>query len=196
MKPIVLAEGMAPTDFSNMIAPQFVATHSFADAPKLDILIVPGGVGFRSLIENNDTSVETFVQSRFPDVEYILSVCTGAAFLARAGVLKGKRATTNKAAWDLVLKYSEGSGANWVPNARWTEDGKVWTSSGISSGIDMAAAFFKMFYGEERVNWTLNDMEYAPHTDPNDDPFAIVHNVTGADMSRPLRTCALPAGFQ
>lgn len=119
-------------DLGYVLQPTIMATHTFANAPALDVLLVPGGVGNRALEQTNDTSVEDFVRLRFDQLDYLLSVCTGAMSLAKAGVLDGRRATTNKSAWDQVV----GSGTNvtWVPSARWVVDGKVWTSSGVSSG--------------------------------------------------------------
>src|SRR5690349_10131282 len=85
-------DGM-PMDMTHMIDAQIVATHTFATAPPLDILIVSGGIGDLTLQENKDSAIEDFVASRFPTTQYVLSVCSGAGFLARAGVLEGRRAT-------------------------------------------------------------------------------------------------------
>lgn len=131
------AQRLAPEqpieDFGYMLQPTIYATHEFTNAPALDILLVPGGLGNVALEQNNDTSVEDFVRRRFKQVDYMLSVCTGAASLARAGVLSGRKATTNKGAWKWVT--SQGSNITWVPTARWVVDGKVWTSSGVSAGM-------------------------------------------------------------
>lgn len=113
---------------AGVLQPSVLATHSFADAPRLDVLLVPGGRGTR----RNDSGVEDFVRQRFARLDYLLSVCTGAVSLAKAGVLGGRRATTNKAAW--AWATSHGDNVTWVPAARWVEDGKVWTSSGVSAG--------------------------------------------------------------
>ncbi|KAK0622661.1 class I glutamine amidotransferase-like protein [Immersiella caudata] len=174
--------------------PSVVATHTFADAPRLDILLVPGGMGLRVLNENNDTWIPDFIASRFDELQYLLSVCTGAAALAQSGVLKGRRATTNKASWAWATQF--GNGVNWVPTARWTEDGNVWTSSGVSAGIDMTYAFFKKLMGVAAANRIMNAIEYTPHVNEHWDPFSVVHKVPGADASRPLGECVGPAGFE
>jgi len=119
-------------DMSYMIGPSVVATHTFQDAPALDLLFVPGGLGNRLLIGNNDTVIQDFIRKRFDQIDYVASVCTGTAFLAKAGVLAGRKATTNKANWNWVTQF--GSNITWMPSARWTEDGKVWTSSGVAAG--------------------------------------------------------------
>ncbi|KAF3913586.1 hypothetical protein ABW20_dc0107691 [Dactylellina cionopaga] len=188
-----MVPGQPPVDLSYMISAQLVATHTFATAPKLDILLIPGGMGNMALVEQNDTSIEQFIQARYPDLDYLLSVCTGAVSLARSGVLKRKRATTNKGAWAWATSF--GDKVKWVPSARWTEDGKIWTSSGVAAGMDMAYAFLKMFYGTQVLNPAMNDIEYAPHTDADWDPFAVTHNVPGADTSRPLVDCIGPVGY-
>lgn len=166
-----IAPGMKVLD------PKIVATHSFADAPDVDILLVPGGTGDWLLDENKDRSIEDFVAARYPRLEYLLSVCTGAASLAKAGVLKGRKATTNKAAWDWVTSRAEG--VDWVPTARWVADGKIWTSSGVSAGMDMMYAFLKHFYGDddEVLARVMNGIEYAPHTNADWDPFSVVFKV-------------------
>jgi putative intracellular protease/amidase len=117
-----------------MLGPTVVATHSFSDAPALDVLFIPGGLGNRPLFTNNDTKIQDFIRERIDQVDYMASVCTGSAFLASAGVLAGRKATTNKASWAWVTQF--GSNVSWVPSARWTQDGKVWTSSGVAAGMD------------------------------------------------------------
>ncbi|KAF6827574.1 DJ-1/PfpI family protein [Colletotrichum plurivorum] len=138
-----------------------MATHNFANAPPLDILLVPGG------------------SARYQELKFLLSVCTGAKHLAISGVLDGRRATTNKASWNIVVKH--GRNVSWVPTARWTQAGKIWTSSGVSAGMDMTYAFLKQLYGEEQAGSVMNGMEYAPHTDPDWDPFSIVWKVSSEE---------------
>lgn len=167
---------------SHMIDAQVVATHSFTTAPPLDVLIVPGGIGEVALLENKDRAIEDFIVSRFDSTEYILSVCTGASFLARAGVLDGRRATANKAVWKTATAW--GKNVSWVPSARWVEDGKVWTSSGVSAGMDMMVAFLRRVYGDERVNNVVNGAEYIPQVDPSWDPFSVIHKVSGLPLFR------------
>lgn len=171
-----MAPDLPPMDLSYMINPQVVATHSFETAPKLDILLVPGGTGNVALEQNNNTKVEDFIRARFPELEYLLSVCTGAITLAKSGVLEGRRATSNKAEWAQTLTH--GKNVTWVPSARWVVDGNVWTSSGVAAGMDMAYAFLKELYGDHPLDAYMNNVEYAPHTDATWDPFSVVHNVS------------------
>jgi putative intracellular protease/amidase len=191
--PHIMVPGQPAIDLGYMLQPKLVATHSFSDAPALDVLLVPGGMGPVALEQNNDTSIETFLRQRFDRLDYLLSVCTGSAILASSGLLNGHRATTNKGLWGWVTTHGEN--VTWVPSARWTEDGKIWTSSGVASGIDMMYAFLKHLYGEDDPNLatTMNVIEYAPHTDPDWDPFSIVHNVPG-HTNGSLESCVRPAG--
>jgi hypothetical protein len=127
-----------PSDFGHVIAPRIEATHNFKNAPALDILFVPGGLGVVTLEETNNTSVEDFIKIRFESLEYLVGVSFGAVSLARAGVLDGKRATTNKSAWKWITE--RGPNVTWVPQARWVEDGKIWTTSGMASGTSNRAS--------------------------------------------------------
>jgi putative intracellular protease/amidase len=115
-----------------IIDPKIDATHTFETAPDLNILLVPGGVGLEVLDETNNTVIEDFIAARYDSLDYLLSVCIGAVNLAKAGVLEGKRATTSKASWAGPTGF--GKNIEWVPNARWVEDGKIWTSSGVAAG--------------------------------------------------------------
>jgi transcriptional regulator GlxA family with amidase domain len=79
--------------------------------------------------------------------ELVTSVCTGAALLARARLLDGLRATTNMRSFAWV--QSQGPKANWIRQARWVEDGKFVTSSGVSAGIDMTLAIIARLVNAE-----------------------------------------------
>ncbi len=140
------------------MSPETVATHTFEDSPALDVIIVPGGLGNLALEQANNTEIEQFIAHRSSPAEYILSVCSGAVVLARSGILAGKRATTNKALWGWITDPKHGSNITWVPSARWVEDGKIWTSSGVASGMDMTYAFLRHLYGDT-VNATMLGIE-------------------------------------
>ncbi|KAJ1565467.1 hypothetical protein HK405_012289 [Cladochytrium tenue] len=143
-------------------------THTFATAPDdLDLLIVPGGLGTRS--EQTIATVVPFLRERFPRLRYLMTVCTGAGLAAQAGVLDGRRATTNKSLWS--DETALGPNVDWVRNARWVEDRKVWTASGISAGIDCCLAWVAHVYGETVAKSTADIMEYVRSVDPTNDPF-------------------------
>lgn len=73
-----------------------------------------------------------FIAKRFDEVDIVASVCSGADFLAKSGVLDNKRATTNKRNW--AGATLSGNNVTWVPTARYVRDGKIWTSSGVAAG--------------------------------------------------------------
>ncbi|KAF2431383.1 class I glutamine amidotransferase-like protein [Tothia fuscella] len=168
--------GAPVSDWGHVISSQIHATHTFANAPALDVLFVPGGMGTRLVDSSNNTEIEQFIVKRYPRLDYLISICTGAVFLAKAGVLNGKRATTNKATYNWVTQ-GHGENIKWEPNARWTVDANIWTSSGVTAGLDATYALMKHIYGPEEVDKVMALIEYAPHTDPTWDPFAVFHKV-------------------
>jgi transcriptional regulator GlxA family with amidase domain len=147
---------------------RLLADHSFSDRPPLDVLIVPGGQGTRTGVD--DAALIDWIATTAGATPLVTSVCTGAALLARAGILDGRRATSNKRAFDWVV--SQGPRVEWVRKARWVEDGPYWTSSGVSAGIDMALALVARLVDAETADLVAQVIEYTRHADPDDDPFA------------------------
>jgi transcriptional regulator GlxA family with amidase domain len=86
------------------------------------------------------------------------------------GLLDGKKATTNKQDFNDTVHL--GPNVNWVKKARWVEDGKFFTSSGVSAGMDMALAAAASLFGRERADEMAEGCEYTWHSDPDWDPFA------------------------
>ena len=145
-----------------------VATHGFADAPPLDVLMVPGGMGTFQQLEN--AKLLDFIRNADKTTLYTTSVCTGSAILAKAGVLKGQRATTNKRFFFLSEQQSQD--VEWVPQARWVESGKYFTSSGVSAGTDMALGLIAKVSGLEFAKELASSVEYEWQSDSSRDPFA------------------------
>ncbi|KAG6832772.1 hypothetical protein H0H87_000425 [Tephrocybe sp. NHM501043] len=158
-----------PIAFSESIVP----THTFETAPQLDVLIVPGGWGIRD--PDAVQGLADFIAKVYPSLKYLISVCTGAVVVAKAGVLDGKRATTNKRSWEWATSSSEK--VEWVARARWVVDGNIWTSSGVSAGIDVIFAWIKEVYGENTATEIANILEYERHTDPSWDPFSDLYDL-------------------
>lgn len=146
-----------------------IAHHSFADAPQFDVLLVPGGEGTRREIGN--PVLLNFLIRQAGAAGWITSVCTGAALLAKAGLLDGRRATTNKAAFAWVVSQSDK--VAWQSQARWVVDGNVMTSSGVSAGTDMALALVEELYGRAIAEQTARRAEYVWNESADDDPFGI-----------------------
>ena len=153
--------------------PQVVAHHGFDDCPPLNLLLVPGGFGTRAEVEN--PHILSFLRRRVPEVEIAMTVCTGAGLLARAGLLDGRRATTNKMFFQWVVE--QGPKVTWVKEARWVEDDKFVTSSGVSAGIDMALAVIARLYGQDTSENLAVAAEYDWHRDAAWDPFARIHGL-------------------
>ncbi len=160
--PVVSAQG-----------PSVLAEFGFADCPHLDLIMVPGGNG--TLVELENTVFLDWLAARAASAEVVMSVCSGSALLARAGLLDGKRATTNKMWFNTLVQY--GPKVQWVKEARWVEDGKFVTSSGVSAGIDMALAVIAGMQGEETSKNLAVATEYEWHRNAEWDPFAKVHGL-------------------
>ena len=146
-----------------------ILTAKVSDVQHNDMLLVPGGIGTRKLV-GDKTFIEC-VRARAESVRLCASVCTGAVFLAAAGLLDNRRATTNKRAFDWVAPY--GAGVKWVRSARWVVDGKFYTSSGVSAGMDMALGLVADVCGESEANRIAARIEYVWNSDSSTDPFSI-----------------------
>lgn len=155
--------------------PQAFAEFSLEEASHLDILLVPGGFGTRALVE--DEEFLAWIAGRAQTAELVLSVCTGAGLLARAGVLDGRRATSNKRAFEWVS--SQGPNVEWVKEARWVRDGKFVTSSGVAAGIDMSLAVIERLTSTEFADRLARRTEYEWQRDSTRDPFARIHGLVG-----------------
>lgn len=158
-----------PPSKSPELGTTILPTHTFATAPPLDVLLVPGGQGTRAQSPAISEAIE-FIKDRFPSLQYLITVCTGSGLAARSGVLDGRRATTNKLAWEATTALRPQ--VDWVHRARWVQDGNIWTSSGISAGIDVTFAWIEDVYGADVAKDVADRMEYTRVTDPDNDPFA------------------------
>jgi len=144
-----------------------VPDHSFADAPKIDILVIPGGFGTRPLLE--DQEVLDWIRARDGETELTTSVCTGSLLLARSGLLAGRRATTHWAALDILQAMHEPDKVE--RRLRVVEDGVI-TSAGVASGIDMAFLVVERLHGKQVADETARYIEYKRH--PIDSPIVSV----------------------
>ncbi|KAI8632784.1 class I glutamine amidotransferase-like protein [Xylariaceae sp. FL1651] len=170
---VVLAATLEPVstkvDAPGRIGQSVMPTHTFDNCPEdLEVLLVPGGFGARD--PANTVPIVEFIKRIFPKLRYLLTVCTGSAVVAQSGILDGRRATSNKNSWEWAT--AQGPAVQWVHQARWVVDGNIWTSSGVSAGIDLMFAFIADQHGEETASWLADTAEYVRNTDPNADPFA------------------------
>lgn len=160
----------AKGDVPSNQGPRITVDATFETRANFDLVLVPGGQGTRNEV-NNPTTI-SWLKTVQPDAEMMLSVCTGSALFAKAGLLDGVRATTNKMAFDWVT--SQGPQVEWVKKARWVRDGSYVTSSGISAGMDMSLAVISYLLGKERAEQAAIRAEYEWHQDPDRDPFAAI----------------------
>lgn len=167
----ILAERAEP--IASGAGPRTAVDDLLADRDDYDIILVPGGGGTRQEISNQ--ALLDWIVRASAKAELTAAVCTGSALLAKAGVLDGRKATTNKAAY--AWATSQGPNVAWQPQARWVEDGKFMTSSGVSAGTDMGLAIVARLFGTEKAEQVAVFAEYEWHRDPSWDPFAKVHGL-------------------
>lgn len=139
-----------------------VPTHSFQDCPKPDCLVVPGGIGSRAAAFN--TELMTWLQRAARDAELVLSVCTGALLLGKAGLLNGLSATTHHNYLDLLRQVAPRSQLK--PGERFVDNGRVITAAGVSAGIDASLYAIAKLNGIKQATSTAQRIEYN-HWDPS-----------------------------
>jgi transcriptional regulator GlxA family with amidase domain len=125
---------------------------------QLDILIIPGG--FTGTIEvAYNKHLHEWIRKIDKTTKYTGAVCTGVWVLGATGLLENKKASTN---WYREVEFLKKYKA--IPaNQRYTQDGKYWTSAGVTSGMGMSLAIMKDIYGDKYALAIMLDMEYDPH---------------------------------
>jgi putative intracellular protease/amidase/methionine-rich copper-binding protein CopC len=169
--------------------PAALATHSFENAPDLDILMVPGGNGTIKAL--TDPKLLKFIKDADATTQYTASVCTGSALLAKTGILDGHKATTNKRFFYLSEQQSDQ--VNWIGEARWVESGKYFTSSGVSAGTDMALGLLAKIYDKQAAKNLASSLEYQWHDDSENDPFFKYINRLSEKNGEPVFIKSIPA---
>ena len=152
----IVTVAQQPGPVASTPGPETVAKYGFDDCPTLDLILLPGGIGTVPELQNE--ALLDFLRARTPKAEVTMSVCSGSALLAKAGVLDGRRATSNKVFFSLASDQSEK--VDWVTEARWVEDGPFVTSSGVSAGTDMSLAVIANLFGRERAERVAMLAEY------------------------------------
>jgi transcriptional regulator GlxA family with amidase domain len=129
---------------------------TLADCPPVDILLVPGGWGTRAEI-NNGPLVD-WIRRTAGAAELVLSVCTGALLLAKAGLLDGLQATTHHVGYELLRELAPTATVH--EDRRYIDNGQLITSAGIAAGIDMSLHVVARLLGETAAMATARHMEY------------------------------------
>ena len=132
--------------------------YAIDNAPKLDVLCIPGGNGTRAEIRNQ--KLLDWVAQTAAQCAWVTSVCTGSFVLAAAGLTKDKNITTHWAATEEFFEL--GLKGNMHKNVRYIDDGNLVTSAGVSAGIDMALWLTGQMYSIELARATQRAMEYDP----------------------------------
>lgn len=130
--------------------------YGFDDCPTSQVLVVPGGFGTRR--EKNNAAMLDFVKRQADSADHVLSVCTGALLLAKAGLLDGMSATTHHGA--LAELRADAPSTTVLDQARVVDNGKIILSAGISAGIDAALYTVAELHGQELAIETATYMEY------------------------------------
>ncbi len=132
------------------------------DCPQPDVLLVPGGQGTRK--EMHNPALTDWIRQASGKAELVLSVCTGALLLAKAGLLDGLEATTHHGANDLLSQTAPQTAIH--ADRRFVDNGRVVCSAGIAAGIDMSLHVVGRLLGQEVAMKTARQMEYPWEPDP------------------------------
>tara|TARA_R110000751_G_scaffold39159_1_gene93196 strand:- start:12057 stop:12713 length:657 start_codon:yes stop_codon:yes gene_type:complete len=145
----------SPDPVSSDCGLSLVPTGTFADAPALDMIVVPGGFGVVQALGDEETV--DFIRATGAQAQYVTSVCTGAFLLGAAGLLKGKQATTHWAYTSLLPLV----GATHAPG-RWVKDGNTYSGGGVTAGIDFAFGIMADVCGQQVAEAIQLAVEYDP----------------------------------
>jgi len=133
---------------------QVVPEHSISDHPKIDLLIIPGGIVTDELAKDH---VVSWIKASSKIANITASVCTGTFLLAKAGLLNTKSATTH---WeDIDDFHSMFPDVKIKENVRWVDEGPIITAAGISAGIDMSLHLISRVVNEDLAIRTAKQME-------------------------------------
>lgn len=172
MEPVTTRPQLAAMNpLNSSVYPSLAPTHTFDTAPDLDVLILAGGPGWRN--PGLNATLE-YIRKTAPKVKHILTICTGSALAARAGIMGGRKATTNKTSWPNVVAAAPNT--TWVASARWVEDYSssppVWSSSGVTAGLDLMLHWVEEVYNKDNATMIAKLIEHVRITDATYDPFA------------------------
>jgi transcriptional regulator GlxA family with amidase domain len=135
--------------------------YSIDNCPTPDIILLPGGAGSRRLMK--DERVLNWIARHVDNLEKLLSVCTGAFYIAQSGLLDGLSATTHH---DAFPEFKEAfPDIEIIEDKRYVEHENIITAGGISAGIDMSLYVVEQLLGEEKLALILEEMEWQWHQD-------------------------------
>ena len=132
--------------------------HCINEITEANILIIPGGDDISHVLA--DKTLLAWVKKISLNAEQVLSVCSGSLILAKAGLLNGLKATTHQVDMEELIELAPDSEI--INGVKFTDNGKVITSAGITTGIDMSLYVIEKLYGIDIARKTLNSLEYTP----------------------------------
>ncbi|MGH8252032.1 MAG: GlxA family transcriptional regulator [Steroidobacteraceae bacterium] len=138
----LVAARRGPLEVSNGL--RLLATHRYADAPRADTLLVAGGIGFEAAMQ--DRKLLRWIAAQAARVQRLGSICNGAMLLAAAGVLDGRAATTHWGYFDRLEKLAPRARID--RDALYVRSGNVYTSAGVTAGMDLALALVEQDHGK------------------------------------------------
>ncbi|KAG0380642.1 hypothetical protein BGX24_006587 [Mortierella sp. AD032] len=147
------------------ITPKYLVSDT---AQKFDLFFIPGGIGTRGIVKMDE--IMGYIKTHIEQSTWTMTVCTGAGVLAKTGLVDGYNVTTNKMVFEETTL--EGPKVNWIKRARWVQDGKYVTSSGVSAGIDAALYILSELRSIEVAEHIATYIEYTWHRVASEDPFA------------------------
>ncbi len=130
--------------------------YSTEKAPRIDILVIPGGDGTKAVIRNQP--LLDWVRQAYEQAEIAFSVCSGARIPAILGLLDGKEFTTHHAVVDDVIAIAPKS--FYKKGARFVDNGRLMTAAGISAGIDLSLHIVEKLHGAQVKEQTMKYVEY------------------------------------
>jgi len=152
---VTIAERVEPIRCAKGL--RVVPDASFADAPPLDVVLVPGGQGTRREVEN--PALIDWLRKVGASCRWVTSVCTGTLLLHEAGFARGRRVTTH---WGFVSALRERGDVEVLERVRYVRDGNVVTAAGVSAGIDMALWLVGQLHGPAHARAVQHYIEYEP----------------------------------
>ncbi len=152
---VYIAETLCPMDLGSGFTLKI--DYTFQDAPQLDVLFVPGGVG--RLTQMNNPQLQRFIQTQYAGCKLITAICTGAFLLYKAGILKNQKTTTY---WRALPELSHLENIQ-ICEERIVKSGKIWSSGGVTSGIDLMFAVVNELAGQAVAGKVQLLFEYFPN---------------------------------
>jgi len=172
-----ISSDLTPVDATT--GPLQTPSCTYADCPPLNYLFVPGRNPAIPLPEG----CAEFLRERIQTLDALLTVCTGSMVIAQTGILDGLHVCSNKVALKMAVDACTlNKKVKWVGDRRWIVCGKVWSSAGITAGIDLSAEFARVHFDSEVVEYANLVSEYEPNP-AQPDPFSKI--LEGIDLNDP-----------